>query len=677
MDYLVALIYIVIVIVLGFFGVLFRKQLRAWRIRRKLKTALGSSAGYEPPLLAGRLHELDKAVAQFGADAAHPFALRAQPQFTEAVRLLALPSVSLAVVLQYVEGNSWSLAGAAMAALKRRADRDEAVGRVLKQCGYFAPWTMYFALDFLFDAEPRVAVGTPLSYARDWWLDSRWMPNIFRDYLARCAARGDAPTFGASLSAPGSSPHQLIRRFLQTIDHPSAAALTQEIDNAVLPAAPASSVETAGTLSAVGRFWTEDQTVEILVEPDGWRDAFALAESSLQQRPPRSLLIAGEPMVGKTSFLRLLARRIAADGWTVFEAGGADLQADQVYIGQLEGRIREVVDELARRHRMIWYVPDIVQLASSGRHSGQSATMLDQIMPAVAMGRLIVWAEATPDGIARLQRIKPALRGLFETVAIEPLSAADTLSLARDVIDQTARQTGIRFAPNCARVTLDTASQYLGTGGLPGAALLLLKLTAARAEPQQGEIGPRRVLETLSQFSGLPLSMLDTREQLDLAAIRDFFTARVSGQDEAVEAVIERVAMLKAGLNDPGKPIGVFLFAGPTGTGKTELAKAASEFLFGSVERMIRLDMSEFQTPESIAKILGQAGAAEETDSLINRVRKQPFSVLLLDEFEKSHPMIWDLFLQAFDEGRLTDAKGQAADLRHCLIILTSNVGAT
>ena len=155
----------------------------------------------------------------------------------------------------------------------------------------------------------------------------------------------------------------------------------------------------------------------------------------------------------------------------------------------------------------------------------------------------------------------------------------------------------------------------------------MLKLTAVRAERSGEEIAPRQVLETLSQLSGLPVSILDTKERIDLQSIREFFRARVMGQDEAVNTIVERIAMLKAGLNDPGKPIGVFLFAGPTGTGKTELAKAVAEFLFGSVERLIRLDMSEFQTPDSIGKILGNASAPADTNSLINRVRKQPFSV--------------------------------------------------
>jgi ATP-dependent Clp protease ATP-binding subunit ClpC len=182
---------------------------------------------------------------------------------------------------------------------------------------------------------------------------------------------------------------------------------------------------------------------------------------------------------------------------------------------------------------------------------------------------------------------------------------------------------------------------------------------------------------TLSRLTGLPRSVLDEREGLDPAGLRDIFQRRVMGQPEAVTCLVDRVAMLKAGLTDPGRPIGVFLFAGPTGTGKTEVAKTLAEFLFGSQDRMIRLDMSEFQEPSSVARIIGEGDEAREINSLISRIAKQPFSVVLLDEFEKAHPRVWDLFLQVFDDGRLTDAHGNLADFRYAIIVLTSNLGAT
>jgi ATP-dependent Clp protease ATP-binding subunit ClpC len=670
-DKAIVLFYLALAVAL--FGFIFRAQLRAWWISRKLKSAGVSAGGFEPPMLATRLYELNQVFEPFGSRAAHPSALRVQPQFVEAVNLLAAPAVSLTVILQYVEGNSWSLASAALAALKQRRDRLEGIERVLVQCQYFAPWTMYFALDLLFEAEPRVPVGAPLVRAKDWWIDSRWMPNIFRDYFVWCAERGDAATFGPALSAtPHVSPHETIRRFLRLVTHPFAATLSQELDTP--RAASTTPTQTATILTSVGRFWTDQAGFDVLVEPDGWQNSFAIAESTLNQQPPRSLLVAGESQVGKSSFLRLLAERLRGNGWSVFEASGADLQADQVYIGQLEGRIRQIVHEIVSGYKLIWYIPDIVQMAMSGRHQGQSATMLDQIAPAVAAGRLVVWGEATPNGIARLMQIKPSLRGLFEKITIDPLSANETLILAQAVLAGLAERTNIRFLANSATVALDTASQYLGGSGFPGSTLLMLKLCAIRAQDAGEAIGPKQILETMSQLCGLPVSILDTRGQLDLKSVRDFVATHVIGQEEAVDAMVARIAMLKAGLNDPKKPIGVFLFAGPTGTGKTELAKVITQFLFGSVERMIRIDMSEFQTHESISKILS---ASADAESLTNRVRKQPFSVLLLDEFEKSHPMIWDLFLQAFDEGRLTDAAGQVADLRHCLIILTSNLGAT
>jgi len=206
-DY-AAIVLFYVLLAAAVFAFIFRAQLRACWIRRKLKALSGPTGSFEPTVLTTRLYELDKVFEPFGSKAAHPSALRAQAQFIEAARLLAAPGVSLAVVLQYIEGNSWSLASVALAALKLRKDGTEAIERVLVQCQHFAPWTMYFALDFLFDIAPHVPVGAPLIRTKDWWIDSRWMPNLFRDYLARCAERGDVATFGAALrTTADASPH--------------------------------------------------------------------------------------------------------------------------------------------------------------------------------------------------------------------------------------------------------------------------------------------------------------------------------------------------------------------------------------------------------------------------------------------------------------------------------------
>ena len=398
------------------------------------------------------------------------------------------------------------------------------------------------------------------------------------------------------------------------------------------------------------------------------------AEAASLQTPTRSLLVSGEHRVGKTTFLRLLAERLEGEGWTVFEAGAADLMAGQQWFGQLEGRIQRTVEELSAAKKLIWYIPDILQMARSGTHQGQAASVLDQILPAVVSGRLIVWTEATPTSTARLLQLRPTLRSLFEAVRLEPQSQEETTALALAWVGRLADEGELEIDPDCVPVALSSARQYLSAANFPGSVLDLIKLTANRVlKSGTAAIQSHDVIVTLAQLTGLPVSILDNKERVDLASIRDYFTSRVIGQDEAVGAIVERIAMLKAGLNDPGKPIGVFLFAGSTGTGKTELAKTVAEYLFGSVDRMIRLDMSEFQTAETTHKILG----GDDTDSLINRVRKQPFSVVLLDEFEKAHASIWDLFLQVFDDGRLTDAMGHVADFRHCIIILTTNLGAT
>ncbi len=618
--------------------------------------------------LTQRLHALEAVFGPLASNYAHPRELEDQKEFAEAVGLLESPAAPLETVKQYALGANWPLACVALAALKARGDGSDLADDVVAHFDKIYPWPIYFALKYLCAVDFRPEIGAPVVAAKEWWSDNLVVPGLFRDYFAERESRGDTPTFGSAIDAGYASPHATIKSFLQRVNHPFSAALIEQLDNL-----QRANVDRA-FLSSFGRFWADRRERELLIEPEDWQEALEAAGAALQQTPARSLLVSGEHRVGKTGFLRLLAARLGRAGWEVFEAGGADLMAGQQWFGQLEGRIQRTVAELAASKKLIWYIPDMLQLARSGTHQGQSASILDQILPAVTSGRLVIWTEASAASTARLVQTRPMLRGLLEVVRLEPQSPEETAELAEAFVARLAQEADLVLDAGCVPVAISSARQYLSASCFPGSVLDLLKLTANRAlKSGDSEVAAHEVIVTLSQLTGLPVSILDSNERVDLGAIRAYFMGRVIGQDEAVAAIVDRIAMLKAGLNDPGKPIGVFLFAGSTGTGKTELAKTVAEYLFGSVERMVRLDMSEFQTAETTHKILG----GEDVDSLVNRVRKQPFSVVLLDEFEKAHSAIWDLFLQVFDDGRLTDAMGHVADFRHCIIILTTNLGAT
>ncbi len=651
--------------------------LGAWGLATRFaknRTAAAASrgaAGEPTETPAQALHRLAGAIDRFVEGSAHPRELLDQADFQAAVALLGRKDVSFDLLRQYTTGASWPLACASLHVLTERPERDTLCPAMLGQLKQMRPWTVYFALRYFNSLQGRPATGAPLVYAQYWWRDNVIIPDAFREYLERRTKLGDAITFGNALEIAERGDTTNIDWLLYRIDHPSAPVLRAELKRW-------SELHLdRNYLSTVGRFWTHGQDDDLLVIPDAWRDRLVDACSAiLKSVPHRSVLVSGESRVGKTSFLRLVSQLLRDESWTVFESSAAELMAGQIYFGQLEERIRKLVDELSATKKVVWYMPDLLQFAESGRHQGQSASILDQVNQAVNSGKLVLLSEASAAGVVRLFQMRPSLKGAMELLRFEPMNETETATLVREVAGKIADAAEIIVDAKAIDAVLHLSHQYLGSTQLPGITLDLLKRSANHAmSAGEKSLGAEHVFETLSQLSGLPRSILDDNQRLSLEAVREHFAKRVMGQDEAVDAVVDRIAMLKAGLVDPKRPIGVFLFAGPTGTGKTELAKTLAAYLFGSPDRMARLDMSELQTAESTTKILGTGTA--ETDSLAEKVRKQPFSVVLLDEFEKAHTNAWDLFLQVFDDGRLTDAMGRTVDFRHTMIVLTTNLGAT
>jgi len=625
----------------------------------------------EPNDLTGRLQPLRAAIDAFGRSASHPRDLRARGEFIQAVELLSEPSVSVATLIDYACGANWAISCAALAALSQRPDGASASKALLERLKETAGWEVYYALDYIAKLPVRPPLGSVLLRPADHWGHNPMVVSFFVDHFQQREALGDTADFGGRLAGLASADLDEIEKLLLRIAHPSAKTLLDELRNWRL------NTLNRDYLATVGRFWTADEDA-LLVEHALIAESIVTCEAALTASTARSVLLVGEARTGKTSVARCAARRLATRGFSVFEASAAELMAGQIYIGELEGRVRRIVDELAIGKRVVWFVPSLLQLATSGAHRGQTATILDQVLPALIAGRLVLLSECTPSALTVLQQRWPILRTCMEILRLAPVTREVIAPIAQEFAAAIGRQQGVTIEAPVVPLAVQLAAQYLSALQLPGSVLDLLKLASNWTVANGGATLSREsVLGALSQATGLPRAILDDNEKIELAAIRRYFDQRVIGQSEAVSAVVERIAMLKAGLTDPSRPVAVFLFAGPTGTGKTELAKTLAEYLFGNVDRMLRLDMSELQGPESIRKIIGAVGDEAESESLIHKVRKQPFSVILLDEFEKAHQNVWDLFLQVFDDGRLTDAAGQTADFRQTYIVMTSNIGAT
>ncbi|MBS0660996.1 MAG: AAA family ATPase [Verrucomicrobia bacterium] len=399
----------------------------------------------------------------------------------------------------------------------------------------------------------------------------------------------------------------------------------------------------------------------------GVGEAVAQLASFLGGQPPQHVLLIGPPGVGKTALQHELIRRRAELGFprTPFRAtSGTRLVAGMSGFGEWQERVGEFAREAARRKAVVHFghLPELLQ---SGRHSHNQQGIGSFLRPFLARGEFLAVAECTPEQLPALEREDPHLLELFVPLRVEEPDAVR----GREILAAAAPE-----FPAEALARLDALHRrYATTSAYPGRPLRFLR-HLQRDRRGETPATPGEVIAAFARETGLPPVMLDDALTLDLTATSAWFRQRVIGQPAAVEQVVDLLAVVKQRLARPRKPLASFLFAGPTGVGKTELARSLAAFLFGDAERVTRFDMSEFATPAAVYRLLG---GPESEGQLTARVREQPFSVLLFDEFEKAHPLFFDLLLPVLGEGRLTDVAGRLADFTNAVVILTSNLGAT
>ncbi|MBI4748060.1 MAG: AAA family ATPase [Acidobacteria bacterium] len=397
--------------------------------------------------------------------------------------------------------------------------------------------------------------------------------------------------------------------------------------------------------------------------------------AALTGRVQRSVLLVGASGTGKTAIFHELVRTRNKYnlGHTPFWAtSGSRLVAGMTGFGMWQERCLDVWRE-ATHTKALLHLGNLVELMEVGKSVSNEQGIASFFRSYLARGDMLVVAECTPEQITVIEREDPHLLQVFHRIDISEPSLEVGQKILRRVASDLVPGREV-VLDDLGIETLDRLHRRYATySAYPGRPLRFLKNLIQDAV-EGSTLTTTEVTQTFSRETGLPLFLLDESIPLDLESVHSWFSQQVIGQPQAVDLVVDLLAAIKAGVTRPNRPLSSFLFVGPTGVGKTEMAKALAEFLFRDRTRMTRFDMSEFATPAGILRLIGGLGLAEGL--LTAKVREQPFSVILFDEVEKAHPMFFDLLLQVIGEGRLTDASGRLADFRNAVVIMTSNLGA-
>lgn len=496
-----------------------------------------------------------------------------------------------------------------------------------------------------------------------------------------------------------------------------------------------------GILEKLGRNLTKEAREGKLDPVIGRNKEIQETAEILSRRTKNNPVIVGDAGVGKTAVVEGLAQAIVAGDVPapikdkqIISIDISGLEAGTQYRGSFEENMQKLIDEVKKAGNVILFFDEIHQIIGAGSTGDEDGSkgMADIIKPALSRGEITVIGATTQDEYRNTIMKDAALARRFNTVTVNAPSKEDTLKILKGIRNLYEKHHNVKLPDDVLKAAVDYSVQYIPQRSLPDKAIDLIDMTAAHLaakhpikdvkeieaeikkeeEKQQEAVKkedyqaaqkskdrvkelkkqiqdhskqkevtatPNDVAAAIEQMTGIPVSKIGATDVQRLKDMDKRMEGKVIGQDEAVEAVSRAIRRNRAGFDEGNRPIGSFLFVGPTGVGKTELAKQLALDMFGSENDLIRLDMSEYSDRTAVSKLIGATagyvGYNDNGNTLTEKVRRHPYSIILLDEIEKADPQVITLLLQVLDDGRLTDGQGNTVDFKNTIIIATSNAG--